>query len=353
MRGSIVADFLKRHFTLIVLLGGALLVCLAVQAIGDKPLIRTVTEILIRIVIVVALYIFIGNSGVVSFGSIAFVMIGAYASAWQTCCKAMKPMSMTGLPDFLRYNTYPVFAAALTSSLLAAMVALIVGLPILRLSGIPASIATLAFLSIVYVVYSNWTTVTLGLLSVVGLPLYVTIWVAFGWAAATILAAYLFQNSRFGLSLRASREDEVAARAGGVNVAFQRLLAWVLSAFFLGAAGVLYGHFVGVISVNMFYFDMTFISIAMLVVGGMRSLSGAVVGTVVLSAVTDILRRVEAGIDIGGLSISIPPGSQEVALGLIMLVLLLMRANGLMGAREFSWPRRRIEAAPASRVGSD
>lgn len=330
-------DVLRTHSTAVILLAALLLAAAAASLLGDNSVMRTVTEILIRIVIVVALYVFIGNSGVISFGSISFVMIGAYASAWQTCCAMMKPMSMTGLPDFLRLHTYPVFFASITSALLAAFVALVVGLPIMRLSGIAASIATFALLVIFFVIYSNWSSVTLGLLSVVGLPLYVNIWVALGWAMAAVVIAYAYQCSRHALKLRATREDEVAARAGGINVARERIIAWVISGFLLGVGGVLYGHFIGVISVTMFYLDLTFISLAMLVVGGMRSLTGAIVGVVALSVVTDILRRAESGFTMGGTELALPAGSQEVALGLIMLVLLILRPAGITGGREVTW----------------
>ena len=346
-------SILRGSSTAIILSLALVLGALAVVALGDKMVVRTFTEILIRIVIVVALYVFIGNSGVISFGSISFAMIGAYASAWQTCCAMMKPMSMTGLPDFLRLHTYPVFFASVTSALLAAFAALIVGIPIMRLSGIAASIATFALLVIFYVLYANWNSVTLGLLSVVGLPLYVNIWVALGWALAAVLMAYTYQSSSSALKLRATREDEVAARAGGINIARERLVAWVISGFLLGVGGVLYGHFIGVISVGMFYLDLTFISLAMLVVGGMRSLTGAVVGVVAISVVTDILRRAESGFSFGGTNLALPAGSQEVALGLIMLVLLILRPAGLTGGREVTWKALRFarkanpESAPA------
>ncbi|MBJ3778069.1 branched-chain amino acid ABC transporter permease [Acuticoccus mangrovi] len=347
------AAFLVRHSTVFILVVLMAAMAVVTVAVGDKTLVRTVAEIYIRTVIVVALYIFIGNSGVISFGSIAFVMIGAYASAWQTCCKALKPMSMVGLPDFLRLHTYPVFFASITSAILAALVAFVVGIPILRLSGIPSSIATFALLAIVFVIYSNWNSVTLGLLSVVGLPLYVDIWVALGWAVVVIVVAYIYQSSRYGLLLRATREDEVAAEAGGINIARQRLIAWVISGFFLGVAGVLYGHFVGVISVKMFYLDLTFISLAMLVVGGMRSLTGAVVGVVVLSTITELLRRAESGFHVASLHIQAPVGSQEVSLGIIMLLLLIFRPNGLTNGREIAWPRALTRSARSGGGNAD
>jgi len=307
-------------------------------AIGSPTLQRTVTEALIRVVIVVGLYIFIGNSGVVSFGSVAFMAIGAYASGWQTCCSNNKAHTLMGLPDFLRYHTYPLFPASLASGALAAVFALTVGIPIMRLSGIAAGIATLSVLAIVNVIYSNWDSVTLGSLSMVGIPLYVTMWGALAWAAVSILAAFLYQTSRPGIALRAASQDEVAARAAGIDVPRQRLLAWCLSAFFVGMGGVLYAHFLGVINVAFFYLNMTFITLAMLIVGGRKSLAGAVSGVIVLSAVAESFRQLEEGITIGSTTVSIPNGLEEVVVAVIMVVILILRPNGIMDGAEIGWP---------------
>lgn len=325
----------------------------AAWATGDTIILRTVTEAFIYIVIVVGIYAFMGNSGVMTFGSISFAAIGAYASAWQTCCPGMKPMLMTGLPDFLRLHTVPNSFAMFTSGLLAAAVAFIVGMPIMRLSGIPASIGTLALLAIVNTVYSNWSTVTLGTRSIVGLPLFVNVWVALGWAIFAIVIVYAYQRTRFGIALRATREDEVAARASGIRVHVQRLIAWTISAFFVGVGGVLYGHFIGVLTVSTFFLEMTFITLAMLVVGGTRSVSGAVTGVLVLSALIELLRRVENGFQFGSLSIQAPAGLQEVALGVLMLVMLALRPRGLMGGRELRWPFGETESnSPTYRKGA-
>ena len=318
-----------------------LVIVLLVSAFGSTGLQRAAIEALIRVIVVVGLYIFIGNSGIISFGSIAFMAIGAYATAWQTCCPRLKPFNMTGLPDFLKNNTIDFLPAAMSSCALATVVALIVGYPIMRLSGISASIATLAVLAIVNVTYANWDTVTLGTNSVVGIPRYVDVWVALGCAVLTIAAAYVYQESKMGKALRAASQDEVAAKAVGINVPRQRLVAWVLSATFIALGGVLYAHFVTLITVDVFYLDMTFLTLAMLVVGGMKSLAGAVMGVVVLSFVIQIFRQLESGIQIFDLAIKLPVSSQEVALGVIMLVILVLRPAGLMGGREISWPFRR------------
>ncbi len=313
------------------------LITIIATASGSAALSRTVTEALVRIVVVVGIYIFVGNSGVLSFGHISFMAIGAYATAWQTCCPQLKPLTMRGLPNFLVHNTIPTLPAAIASGALAAVFGLVVGAVIMRLSGIAASIATLALLFIIEVIYSNWQNVTLGKGSLVGLPTYVTPFVAFAWAVVAMTAAFIYQRSRFGLELRAAREDEVAARALGIDIYRQRLIAFTLSAFFVGIGGVLYGHFLGVISIDVFFLDTTFLTLAMLVVGGMRSLAGAVVGVLVLSAVIEILRRLETGIDIGGLTVSVPSGTQEIVLAVAMLLIFLFRPRGIMGGRELQW----------------
>lgn len=317
------------------------LITLAASASGSTTLSRTVTEALVRIVVVVGIYIFVGNSGVLSFGHISFMAIGAYATAWQTCCPQLKPFTMRGLPNFLVHNSVPTLPAAIASGVLAAAFGLVVGAVIMRLSGIAASIATLALLFIIEVIYSNWQSVTLGKGSLVGLPTYVTPMVAYAWVVVAMIAAYAFQRSRFGLELRAAREDEVAARALGIDIYRQRLIAFTISAFFVGIGGVLYGHFLGVISIDVFFLDTTFLTLAMLIVGGMRSLAGAVIGVLVISAVIEALRRLETGIDIGGFVVSVPSGTQEIVLAVAMLLIFLFRPRGIMAGRELQWVFRR------------
>lgn len=336
--------FLKQAWPILgLLLPLALIVFLADQ-FGSISVERSVTEALIKIVTVVGLYIFIGNSGVVSFGHVSFMAIAAYATAWQTCCSALKPITMSGLPDFLRNHTYPVLPAGMSAAALAAAAAFIVGLILMRLSGIAASISTLAALFILNVVYSNWDKVTMGAASIVGLPTYVTPWLAFACAALAMVIAYVFQISSWGLALRATREDEVAARASGISVYWMRLAAFTLSGLVMGLAGVLHAHFLGTISIDTFFLGLTFITLAMLVVGGMKSLSGAVLGVVVISFVTDILRRMETGMSFGGGEIALPAGTQEVVLAAVMLLVLIFRRDGLTKGRELTWPFSRLGA---------
>jgi branched-chain amino acid transport system permease protein len=112
----------------------------------------------------------------------------------------------------------------------------------------------------------------------------------------------------------------------------------VLNAFLFAIGGALFGHFLGTLAVSEFWLDMTFLTLAMLVVGGMRSLTGAVVGTLVVSAVRELLRAFERGIDVGNLNIHAPEGTQEIWLAVILLVILIFRPQGLVGDRELGRP---------------
>ncbi|WP_417267656.1 branched-chain amino acid ABC transporter permease [Celeribacter baekdonensis] len=308
---------------------------LLVTLFGDKALARTAAETLVRVTLVVSLWMFVGNSGVISFGHAGYMAIGAYCSAWLTLKPQSKALFLSDLPDWLMQAHWHVLPAAIAGGLLAAFIALLSGAAILRLSGIAASIATFAFLAIINTVYSNWEGVTGATSSVVGLPRYVDPWVALGWAVAAIFAANLYANSASGLALRATREDEVAARASGINMYRHRLLSLVISGFFTGVSGALLGHSIGVLNPDSFYLGITFISLAMLVVGGIGSLSGAVTGVLLLSSLIELLVRAEQGVAIGGGHVALPSGSQEILIGLTMIVVLIVRPNGLTAGKEF------------------
>ncbi|MGF6759161.1 branched-chain amino acid ABC transporter permease [Paraburkholderia sp. GAS42] len=313
-----------------------LIVAFAVAQFGSPELQSIITLTLIRIVTVVGLYIFIGNSGIISFGHVAFMAIAAYATAWQTCCEMLKPMVMPGLPAFLLERSLPIWLSGATSIALACCVALLVGLVLMRLSGLAASISTLAVLFIFNTVYSNWDSVTMGTASIVGLPAFVTAPIAALGAVLALLVAFLHQKSRWGLLLRASREDEVAARAAGISLYWSRLIAFTISGAVMGMAGVLQAHFVGTVSTDSFFLDLTFITLAMLIVGGMRSLAGAVVGVVVVQGITEVFRHFESGVTVAGMQLSLPSGVQELVLASAMLLILIYRRDGLMGGRELS-----------------
>lgn len=325
-----------RHQTPLLLIALLGLIAAAMLLGAGDTLQVTLTEMFIRVIVVVGLYVFIGNSGIISFGQVGFMCIGAYAAAWATAEPSFKQIMLAGLPMFLQEEQYPFLAAIGGAMLLPAAVALLLGIAIMRLSGTAASIATFAFLIIVNSVYSNWDSVTAGVSSIIGIPTVVGPWTAYVFAVIAILVAYLFQISRFGLMLRASRDDEVAARASAVKIVRMRLAAFVLSAALVGVGGGLYAQFLGILTVDPFYLNLSFITIAMLVVGGMFSLTGAVAGVVVVTVIVEVLRFLERGLPIGGTRYALPQGSQEIGLGLVMALILILRPNGLTRGRELA-----------------
>jgi branched-chain amino acid transport system permease protein len=328
-------EAIRRAATLWILIAAVALV-VVVAHYGGIVAQRRVILGLINLVAVVGLYIFMGNAGVLNFSGVGFMAIGAYTSALTTMPPAMKTNFLPDLPTWLAAAHVSPLAGALAAGGVAGVVALVVGWPIMRLSGIGAAIATMSLLIICYIVLGNWNSLTGGQQSLMGLPAYVGLWTAGGWAIAAIAVAYVYQETRWAIALRASREDEVAARASGVRVVAQRLIAFTLSGAVSGVAGALFGHFLGVLRVESFYLDPTFLYIAMLVVGGMRGLTGAVVGTAIISLLTEMLRLLEVGIPVPslGFTLSAPPGLGDVALAAIMLLIILFRPRGIAGAWE-------------------
>ena len=331
------AETLKRLWPLIALVAIVVVITLA-ASFAPAVMQRRTTQALINSIAVVGLYVFAGNSGVLSFGNVAFMAVGAYVSALLTMNAAAKGVFLPDLPAMIANAEWPTFAGALAGGVTAAALALVVGWPLMRLSGVAASIATFAILIVAYIVLGNWTTVTGGQNSLMGLPLYVGLWTALAWSIAAIIIAFAYQETRSALLLRASREDEAAAQAAGINIVLHRLIAFVISAFLSGIAGVLLAHFLGIVRVEDFYLDLTFLIVAMLIIGGRGSLTGAVAGAIVIAALSELLRESEIGVQIGKETIAAPPGTGDVALALVMLLIIIFRPDGIAGGRELTWP---------------
>jgi branched-chain amino acid transport system permease protein len=316
-----------------------LLAVVGLTSFGSDILQREAVAMLINVVLVVGLYTFAGNSGVLSFGHMSFMAVGAYVTALVTIPPTMKNVLLPHLPVLIRHTSLGPVEAALIAGAAAAVFASPLAIPLMRLSGLTASIAMFSVLLIVYEVDRNWIDVTRGTLTMLGVPATVTLASATGVALAMIVGAYAFQRTRIGLRLRATREDEAAAKAIGINIAALRRLAFVFSAFIVGVGGFEYAQFYGSFTADAFYLNITFITIAMLVIGGSRSLTGAVIGVVVLSALLEILREIQDGVAIGPIVVTSPAGLREVGAAVAMLVILLLRPAGLIGGGEVSWAR--------------
>jgi branched-chain amino acid transport system permease protein len=299
---------------------------------------------LVSVAMVVAVYVFVGNSGVLSFGQISFVAVGGFASGVMTIPVESKSGVLPDLFPILRDHTLGNVPSLLLAALVGGVLALVLGLPLMRLSGLAAGIATFAVLEITHNVLREWTKIgpgatTLSLIPESNGPTQPVI-----GALVIIAVAYAYQRSRLGRMLRASREDAAAAEAVGVNVHRQRLWAFTLSGALAGFAGGLYVHMLGSITTDSVYLELTFLTLAMLVFGGATSLWGAVLGALVVSGLDSFLSQSEQGIDVG-IRLDLPQGTTLIILGAVMATMLILRPAGITGGREFSLPRVRRPAA--------
>ncbi len=315
-----------------------------VGANGTPSLQGTVTLILCNLIVVIGLQVFVGNSGVYSFGQLGFATAGAYVAAFLTLPAAFALLQTPGLPDFIVEAHLGSLSSTLIAAAISGLLAVVVGLPLMRTSTLAIPISTFAFLIVIYNVVANWDRVTGGSSGLVSIPTTTGVESAGIWAAVAVILALAFKWSSSGYRLRATREDEVAARSIGIGVMKERLIAFGISGVLCGIGGALAVHQSGVLNPATFYFGATVTTLTMLVVGGARSALGAVVGAIAIATVNEALRGVENGVDLpGAISIGEAPGVAAIGLGLILLATMIAMPHGLSGGKEggeMGWIRR-------------
>jgi len=303
----------------------------------------------IFLILVLSLNLSNGFTGVFSLGHIGFMALGAYGAAILTHPLREKQEYLPNLPGWLagvhfdfRLGPFPLgfLLATLIAALLVALVALVVGLVLMRLSGHFVAVATLGFLVIVRVVLFNADSFTRGSRTFSNVTPYTNLWWVWAWALVTLYVVWRLKRSPFGRAMLAQREDRWAAQSIGIAVMPPRLLAFVVSAFFTAVAGSLYAHFITSFSPTAFYFDLTFKVITMLVVGGMGSVSGSVIGTVLVVALAEGLRRFEDATLLYGIS--------QIILAVIFILIIVFRREGLLGQREIPLDRLFVKGGEPS-----
>ncbi len=321
-------SYLKRRLLALetpLLLAALLIVVTLIAPMAGLSIENRAIVMLINVALVVGLYSFAGLSGVLTFGHMSFMGIGAYAGALVTIPVVAKGSLLPDLPGFLASAEVSLPIAILIGGGVAAIFAAIISLPIARLPNLALSLAMFAVLIICYQVEANWDSLTRGRQALLGVPTNTTIWVALATAIGAMFLVFLYQQSRWGLRLRAAREDEYSAAATGVNIVRERRISLVISGALIGVVGVVYAQYLGVFTPNDFYLDLTFLTIAMLVIGGTRSLTGAVVGPVLVAILTYLLQQGES---VTG------PGLQQIGLAIVMVLVLVFRPSGLTNGRE-------------------
>jgi branched-chain amino acid transport system permease protein len=305
---------------------------------------RVLTVFFISLIAVVGMGVYSGNSGILSFGHLSFMAIGAYAASLLTLPAQLKIATLPKLPEWLATTELGLLPATVIAVLLTSVVALFIGLAIGKLEGSAAVIATLGLLIIVHGVAIGWRDVTRGSQTFFGIPRETSLWVAAVGVILALVVARLYRDSVSGLRLRAGRENAIAASAVGVRIQRERLVSFVISAALMALSGALIAHFLGAISPKKFYFTDTFLLLAMLIVGGMTTVTGAITGAVAITLVTEVLRRFEGGFSLGGLEIPAVFGTTQIGIGLIILFAMFRKPDGLAGLKE--WEERLIPHRP-------
>jgi branched-chain amino acid transport system permease protein len=295
----------------------------------------------INVILAVSLNLITGFTGQFSIGHAGFMAVGAYSSAYLTVYYAQAwERSLAMMLGGSLAHALIFLIAILVGGVVAAAAGLIVGIPSLRLRGDYLAIVTLGFAEIIRIVILNIDKV--GGATGFTVPSYTNfLWVG-SFAVLTIIVVYNIVHSDIGRALVSIREDELAAEAMGINTTRYKVLAFVISSALAGMAGVLFGHYTSFLSTNDFQFIRSFEIIIMIVLGGMGSLTGAVLGAIVITILPELLRRLP-----GDLS-----RYRLVVYSAMLILIMLTRPQGILGTREFglSWlkrARRRPEGAAA------
>lgn len=315
------------------------LVLLLFDRYGSQYHVRILNNMAIFITLAVSYNLVNGICGLLHLGPNAFITIGAYTSALLTMTANEKMMNFIIEPLIWPLNVVhaPFVLSLLAGGLLASLFAFLISFPVLRVRGDYLAIVTLGFGEVVRVLCNAFQSVTNGPLGLKGLSPYTNLWWTWGVAIFTIAVTTKLVNSSYGRAMKAIREDETAARAMGIDPSKHLLLAFLVSAFFSGVAGGLLAHLITTISPTLFTFFFTFNLLIIIVVGGLGSTTGAVLGAALFAWGGEALRVVESPIDLGFLQIPGIPGMRMVIFSLILMGVIIFARRGMMGRSEFSW----------------
>jgi branched-chain amino acid transport system permease protein len=323
-----------KYARLTIALGGLLAFTLLVPSVLPQYLVRVLIVMGINVILVSSLGLSNGFTGVFSLGHVGFMALGAYSSGILTLELDKKLAYLPQLPGFLAGYHLPFLPATIIAGLFCALVAFLIGIPLMRLSGNYVSVATLGFLVIVNNVLINAETLTRGARTFTGIPDFTTLAWVMGWMVVTLVVLSRIAYSPFGRAMRATREDGIAAQGVGIRVLPTRLIAFTIGAFFAGVGGALYAHYLVSFSPATFYIAMMVTQLTMLVLGGQASLTGATLGVVIVTILSELLRNLERGFDLGFVKLPAVFGASQIALGLIFILVMVLRPQGLFDDSE-------------------
>ncbi|BCZ49351.1 ABC transporter [Clostridium gelidum] len=291
-------------FTLLILITYLILMGLMSMNVINSYYKGIITLALINIILAVSLNLIVGFTGQLCLGHAGFMSIGAYVSAVLT--------QKAGMPFIVS-----IFIAAIIACVFAALI----GYPTLKLTGDYFAITTLAFCEIIRIIIMNIDLVG-GARGFTGIPRETNFTLAFLFMVVTVIVIYNIIHSSQGRAMLSVRENEIAAESMGINAFKYKMIAFIIAAFFAGLAGGLYAHYMGYIQPASFDFNKSIDYLTFVVFGGMGSLSGSIIATIVLTFLPELLRG------LGEFRMLIYP--------LALIILMIFRPQGLLGDKEVS-----------------
>jgi branched-chain amino acid transport system permease protein len=308
---------------------------------------RLLVFIAINIILATSLNLINGFTGQFSIGHAGFMAVGAYASAFFTVTYGK---ALEGSFGFLGETAAPglvLIIAIIIGALVAAMAGLIVGIPSLRLKGDYLAIVTLGFAEIIRIVILNIDAV--GGATGYQVPGYANfLWIGI-FAVITVVVIHNIVKSDTGRALVSIREDELAAEAMGVNTTRYKVTSFVIGSAFAGVAGVLFAHYNKFLHTNDFQFIRSFEIIIMIVIGGMGSMTGAILGAIIVTLLPEVLRYLP-DIQIGATTLRFAD-LRLVIFALILVLTMIVRPQGILGTTEIGTFLKRFRRADKNTGG--
>ncbi len=280
-----------------------------------------------------------GFTGLFSLGQAGFMAIGAYV----TTLLFMSPEAKTSvfylepIVPWLGNIQLPFPIALLFGGLASGVFAFFIGFPVLRLRGDYLAIATLGFSEIVRVIFTNLQTVTNGAVGIKNIPPTANSWWTFGILILAVIMMRRLLRTSFGRAFMAVRDDEVAAEGMGISLFKHKMFSFILSSILAGIGGGLLASVVGSINPLLFRFVLAYDILLIVVLGGMGSISGTIVGAFIITIAKEWLRWLDNGFSLGLVVVPAIAGLRMVIFSLLLMCVILFYRKGLFGSKEFSW----------------
>jgi branched-chain amino acid transport system permease protein len=287
----------------------------------------------INVILTLSLNITNGYANIFSLGHGGLMLAGGYTTALLTLPVEFKASTLN-LPFWLEQAQFPFIFALILAGIVAMVVGLTILLPAFRLKGHYFILASLGINIIMINIAENVRPITNGATGLRGAPPYTNIWWIFGIAVVLIYLIWTLLTSRFGRAIKAIGKDEGLAEAMGVNSSKYKAYAFMISSFFTGVGGALWTHLILTISPASFDLLVVFQIIMMLVIGGVSSISGSILGAAIITTILELLQPLQEGMNIFGLEIPRMFGLTQVLLAVFLIIVMIYKPDGIMGEKE-------------------